>query len=149
MKYLKLHVKQQYLKNRNKISVLWTHAFKILELSVCTSHQSIIIIIRFIYCILQELWPIPFPGNSINPKICKGLNSYVIIKAVIKVGTERTKLGPPLGTKLKQQALSISYTQETLYYLSPFHQTPQLGRVTIFSWSWQIYPLIYNHIGIK
>lgn len=61
-----------------------------------------------------------------DSEICKGLNSYIIIKA----DAERTKFSQPLGTKLKQQALPISLTQGTLYYLSSFHQntTTEEGR---------------------
>lgn len=71
------------------------------------------------------------------------------IEPIIKASTERTKFGPLLWTKLKQQVLHAPLTQETLYYLSAFWWTRQLRGVTGFSPRHEIYAVTFNHIAGK
>lgn len=71
------------------------------------------------------------------------------IEPIIKASTERTKFGPLLWTKLKQQVLPTPLTQETLYYLSAFWWTRQLRGVTGFSPSQEIYAVTFNCISGK
>lgn len=68
------------------------------------------------------------------------------IEPIIKASTERTKFGPLLWTKLKQQVLLTPLTQETLYYLSAFWWTRQLREVTGFSPSQEVFAVTFNPV---
>lgn len=68
------------------------------------------------------------------------------IEPITKASTERTKFGPLLWTKLKQQVLLTPLTQETLYYLSAFWWTRQLREVTGFPPRQEIFAVTFNHV---
>lgn len=87
--------------------------------------------------------------SSYKAKDTQWLEFLYYIEPIIKASTERTKFGPLLWTKLKQQVLPTPLTQETLYYLSAFWWTRQLRGVTGFSPSQEIYAVTFNYIGGK
>lgn len=87
--------------------------------------------------------------SSYKARDMQRLEFLYYIEPIIKASTERTKFGPLLWTKLKQQVLPTPLTQETLYYLSAFWWTRQLRGVTGFSPSQEIYAVTFNHIGGK
>lgn len=84
--------------------------------------------------------------SSYKAKDMQWLEFLYYIEPITKASTERTKFGPLLWTKLKQQVLLTPLTQETLYYLSAFWWTRQLREVTGFSPSQEIFAVTFNHV---
>lgn len=84
--------------------------------------------------------------SSYKAKDMQWLKFLYYIEPITKASTERTKFGPLLWTKLKQQVLLTPLTQETLYYLSAFWWTRQLREVTGFSPSHKIFAVTFNHV---
>lgn len=84
--------------------------------------------------------------SSYKAKDMQWLEFLYYIEPITEASTERTKFGPLLWTKLKQQVLLTPLTQETLYYLSAFWWTRQLREVTGFSPSQEIFAVTFNHV---
>lgn len=87
--------------------------------------------------------------SSYKAREMQWLEFLYYIEPIIEANTERTKFGPLLWTKLKQQVLPTPLTQETPYYLSAFWWTRQVRGVTGFSPSQEIYALTFNHTSGK
>lgn len=91
--------------------------------------------------------PLGYDISCYKARDMQWLEFLYYIEPIIKASTERTKFGPLLWTKLKQQVLPAPLTQETLYYLSVFWWRRQLRGVTGFSPSQEMYAVTFNHIG--
>lgn len=101
----------------------------------------------FTVCSCRRLCTLPgYDISSYKAKDMQWLEFLYYTEPITKASTERTKFGPLLWTKLKQQALLTPLTQETLYYLSAFWWTRQLREVTGFSPSQEIFAVTFNHV---
>lgn len=88
--------------------------------------------------------PLGYDISSYKARDMQRLEFLYYIEPIIMASSERTKFGPLLWTKLKQQVLPAPLTQETLYYLSVFWRRRQLRGVTGFSPSQEIYAVTFK-----